>query len=420
MIIRFPTSVRGRHRAFTLLEMIVALTIAGALSTSAIAMFLSVRTAALEADARAQVTRDGQVVLDTIENDLRFFGAGVPLGINDDVGTSASGKRLLPILRVARDDNLVFLGDLPYPNAEFSGIAALAYLNSSDHRIVVTSELSGSCIPPVGSAGELACKTSKTTLLPDLQSAADCAGSSGSVGVSPTAAELEAARTCPWGMNKWLIGASDRIYFTIVDAKGRWHERTNRDNAVGNSDADGKFKATHLEHEYPASGQHTFASSELFGDTGGSYVAILDRVFYAIEESSTPGSPCKGTVGGNCILRRRQCWGRLEDPATATFPAGGTSAFVGTSASIANCAANDGTGWETVMSGIEDVTFRYFSDAATQVTGSGTGQPLAATDAQRVKAIEVEVRMRRSVPGAQPARTLADVVRRRFLLPNQQ
>lgn len=413
-------------RAFSLLELLVALSMAAVIATAAITMFLNVRFSSLEIASRAQMARDGQVALDAIERDLRFIGAGVPLGTNGDASsTSASNKSLLPILRVARDDNLVFLGDQPYPNAELPGLASLAYVGasgSSGHRIAVTSETSGFCIPPNGATGSglFGCETSKTTLLPDLTSAGNCANGTGVITTSSTAADFTAARTCPWGMNKWQLGASGLVYLTLVDGEGRWYERRNQSSGLGGGDVDGRYMGLHLEHDFPASGDHFVGRPRFFANAGGSYVTVMDRVFYAVEQTASPGTACTGAVGSDCMLRRRQCWGRLQDPTNATFPAAGTSSFVGSSSTQLNCDAGDGTAWETVVSGVEDVTFRYFQDATTQVSGSGTGAPLSSAQASTVRAIEVEVRLRKKIPGSSPARFLTDVLRRRFFLSNQQ
>jgi prepilin-type N-terminal cleavage/methylation domain-containing protein len=422
--------LRRRRPGFTLLELLVALSMAAVIATMAIAMFLTVRLSSLETATRAQLARDGQAALDAIEHDLRFFGAGVPLGVNGDaVSTSASGKSLLPILRVARDDNLVFLGDQPYPNAELPGLASLAYVGlsgSDSHRLAVTSETSGVCIPPNSApgTGKLGCRTSKTTLLPDLQSSADCGSSTPAITTSTTAADFQAARTCPWGMNKWLLGNGGLVYLTVVDAEGKWHERRNQPSGLGGADVDGFYRGTHLEHGFPASGDEFIGRPRFFAAAGGSYVTVMDRVFYAVEDTATAGTRCAGTAGGDCSLRRRQCWGRLEDPANANFPPAGTSSFVGSTSTQLNCTTastpEDGTPWETIVSGVESVRFRYFQNATTQLAGSGTGAPLTSAQASAVRAIEVEVRLRRKIPGTSPARFLSDVMRRRFFLPNQQ
>jgi prepilin-type N-terminal cleavage/methylation domain-containing protein len=419
--------MRQRAAGFTLIEVLVSLSIAAILATSAIAVFLTVRLSALEAAARAQMARDGQVALDTLEHDLRFFGAGVPLVENGDIGTTASGQSLLPILRVARDDNLVFLGDLPYPNAELSGLASLAYVgdNGSDaHRIAVTSETSGSCIPPMSSSGMLACRTSQTTLLPGLQSAADCTGATQPVDDNLDADRLLGARTCPWGMNKWLPGAGGIVALTLVDSNGRWHERQNRNGEIGDDPVDNRFLGTHLQHDFPSSNGQDVSRAIFFGNAGGSYVAVMDRVFYAVEQTAAAGTACARTAGGDCALRRRQCWGRLLDPSSAGFPAAGTSSFVGSTTTPAECATgqpiSDGTPWETVVSGVESITFRYFGDASVPLLGGGSGVPLSSTQAAQVKALEIELRLRRKIPGTQPARFIDDVLRRRFFLPNQQ
>jgi prepilin-type N-terminal cleavage/methylation domain-containing protein len=415
--------------AFTLVELMVALTIAAIIATAAMSMFLTVRATAIETAVRAQVARDGQAVLDLVAHDLRFFGAGVPLGVNGDAPASpASGKSLLPIIRVARDDNLVFLGDLPYPNAELPGLAAVAYIGDSGsaaHRLAVTSETSGFCIPPdSGAAGRLACRTSRTTLLPGLQSAADCIGDTGEIDDSTGAAGFLAARTCPWGMNKWLLGAGEFVHLTVVGADGRWFERRNRSGEIGGSDIDGLYSGLHLDHDFPSADDEDLGRARFFAGSGGSYVAVMDRVFFAVEDTANPGTRCTGAVGGDCSLRRRQCWGRLEDPAAAAFPASGTVSFVGSSTPQANCTATsppeDGTRWETVVSGVEDITFSYYGNATTPLAGSGPGQPLSAAQAGQVRAIEVEVRVSRRIPGTAPSRFLSDIFRRRFFLPNQQ
>ncbi|MBM4280082.1 MAG: prepilin-type N-terminal cleavage/methylation domain-containing protein [Deltaproteobacteria bacterium] len=426
--LRLPARARARAPgAFTLIELLVALSIAAAIAASAMAMFLVVRLSSLEAAARAQMARDAQVALDTLERDLRGFGAGVPLGVNDDAGSPAEGQSLLPIVRVGRSDNLVFLGDLPYPNAELPGLASLAYVGASGspaHRIAVTSETSGPCIPPFGTTGILACRTSATTLLPGLQAAANCDGGAPALVASSTAAQFTRARTCPWGMHKWLHGSDGLVYLTLVAVDGTWIERRSSSGGIGNEDVDGKFVGTHLDHAFPEGGEFV-GRARFFANAGGGYVATLDRVLFAVEQTSSPGTPCGGTAGGDCALRRRQCWGRLQDPSASSFPAAGTTSFIGSSTtSLLNCAAGqtqaNGTNWETVLSGIEDLDLRYFEGATTQLVGSGTGQALTAAQAGRVRAVEVEVRLRRRVPGTQPARFVSDVVRRRFFLPNQQ
>jgi hypothetical protein len=45
---------------------------------------------------------------------------------------------------------------------------------------------------------------------------------------------------------------------------------------------------------------------------------------------------------------------------------------------------------------------------------------LSSAQASTVRAIEVEVRLRKKIPGSSPPRFLSDVLRRRFFLPNQQ
>lgn len=388
-----------RDRAFTIIELMVALALGAVLTTAATATLLVARFAATESALKASMARDGQLVMDNIERDLAYLGAGVPKAANADTAGAAVGRSMLPVVRAGLTSNLVFIGDLPYPNAEVPGIAGLARVNGGapSRTLTVTDEISGPCVPPANNAGA-PCLTSNSTLVPGTYVAADDCDAS-----QPT------ARTCPWGMRKWQNGSGGDTFLTFVDVAGNWYSRKVTGINAGTPVVafEGRYTGVALTAGFPGGAGADNIDPTTF--LGAGYVGNIDRVLYALEDPGAPGSACATST---CALYRRQCWGSVGDPTAAGFPTAGTS-FVGTTSALSGCAAGtDGTGWETLATGISSFSFTYYQNTA------ALSAPLNAGDRTNVRAVEVNLTMTKKIPGQ--TRNAVVNMRRRFFLNNRE
>lgn len=423
---------------FTLIEIAVAATMITTISAIGMAVFVHAQKTTMEARTRGQMERDAQLIHDSIQRDLQYFGAGVPAGCNSQTAnTVLDGQFLRPVMRIGQDHAMAFLGDLPFPNSEFSGMAIPVELDSPffqlNHRIAVASEISGSCVPPdTGASAAHRCDTTLATLIPGTYGPTDSCDSS-----QPN------ARTCPWGMNKWpSSAAADQVFWTFVDPGGNWYERSNKEPApYANVTIDGRWVGIHLSHSV---GDKDFQGSDLWDNSGGAYISMIDRVFWAIEDSTNNEcTPTGAGVPGDCEVKRLQCWGRLT--ANNLYPSivtGVADGFPNTGAiQPGNCttgATNGGTGWETVATNVKDVRFKYFGTNATTplVTPLGTSavqlaaaicsDPVAgplspAGTKSQVRSVEVTVDLERAIPGTgTPPKTVRYTQSRRFVLPSRE
>ncbi|HEY4222582.1 MAG TPA: hypothetical protein VGO62_14605, partial [Myxococcota bacterium] len=323
-----------------------------------------------------------------------------PLKANaDPIGASATGASLLPVVRRGLAQNLVFTGDLPYPNSEVPGIASVSRVagQAISTNVAFTDEITGPCTPWNPTAPLSAqCKTTQSTLVQGSYVAAD----------DCTSAQAN-ARTCPWAMHKWVNGSATDTFLTFVGTDGKWYERkiVNIDGLAPITNVD-TFVGVTLAANFPVAGGGVI-DPQFF--LGAGYATVLDRVFFAVEDPASPGAAC---AAGNCTLFRRQCWGRIGDPSNANFPAAGAG-FYGTTQTPTGCAApSDGTGWEVLATGISSFSFSYFTNTA------ALAAPLNAADRDAVRAVQVDMAITRKVAGT--ARTTTLNVQRRFFLNDRE
>ena len=383
---------------FSLIEVTVALSIGAIVMTVAFNVFITAKGTAVEAATRGQMARDAQLVMDRLGKDLSYLGAGVPSGICGDASCT-NGSSLRPSVRRALSDNLVFLGDAPFPNADLPGAVTVTRFagdaNSTD--IAVSSELSDRCTPHAGAtiaSTAYRCSTALSSLL-----------------VTPTALaspaddcfkDNETRRTCPWALNKWqLNGATPSVMNLVVVApSGDFSVRkwAGTYAVVNNYDGIRLTAAT--------AGPAILTRNVFFTAVGGAAFVSLDRIFWALEDAG--GGACSGD---DCVLKRRQCWGEIENPDATDFP-DENDTFFGTAETISNCSApQDGTPWVTIADHIESFTFRYFQ-GTTELTA-----PLIVGDLPNVRAVDVELVIKVDVPGDGPV--LRHRVSQRFFLPNR-
>lgn len=364
----------------------VGIVIAFIILAAAMGVFVQVRQTSVEGAARSQLARDAQLLLDQLGRDLHHAGLGVPSGTGVD--NAAAGQEMRPAVRRLMADNLVFFGDLPFPNAELPGIATVAHFKddaagASGHRVVVISEVSGRCAPAAtGASPAFQCATTAASLVPaSYTTADDCKQTQ------------TGARTCPWAMNKWLPAAGFVPSLVFVDADGEWYPR----QWAGLSEIEvmNDWIGIHLVHTT----DRDLPRDEFVAPVAAGYVAHIDRVYWSFE--SQAGGACPGP-GSACVVRRRQCWGDFGDPnsgdsATSTSPLRSSTVPGACSEPTA------GTPWELVAPGVETFTLTAFQDGATALA-----DPVATADLGRVRAIEARVTLAKDVGGRRVEHTAAE------------
>jgi prepilin-type N-terminal cleavage/methylation domain-containing protein len=375
-------STRSSARGFTLLELVVGMALSTLIAAAAALTFSTVRNSAAESGTRAQLDRDARVVLDMLERDLAYFGAGIPSGSCIDQG--CAGIDLLPVLRVAASDGLVFLGDAPYPNAELNGAMTVAYGGNhvlaggaANDIVAVSSEVSGSCVPHnIAATAANRCSSKASTLVPGVYADADC--SEGNTG----------ARTCPWAMGK-LQGAAVRSHVVVATANGDWYRRM----------WDGAFEADESPPHVTLHFAHNPDEPSVFIPNAERYTFLSqpDRVFWSFQ--------------GN-TLSRNQCWGPHAAPNAPGFPLETTTAPSAPTDPLACTPGSEGTGWETIATGVTSLSFRYFQNPTTELSA-----PLAGADLARVRLLQVDMTLERKAPAG---RVLRRNVRQLFFLANRE
>lgn len=410
--------MKTRQRGFTLIELMVAMMIALITTTAALGVLLVALETQREGAVRASLSRASEHLVDTLGQDLRHFGVGVPRGYErNDTGVFVieppleAGAQLRPALRIGRADYLAFLGDLPFPNADLGGLATPVVVGAQltdppsriDDRLAVTSELSP-CLPPGGSSSS-SCRSSEASFI--------------DVGGEDCDRTTLSAPTCPWGLNKWQKLGDGSVPLVISGLDGSWMRRTwdmtrtdeERDRLLIDLD---DFSFSFGTQRIDA---RLFASASV----GGGVVAHLDRVFYSLESSDGAAPTCgeDGCTCGDdgCTLWRRHCWGwsiGLTDPDDDDFPRVG-AAPIRSSADPADCAPPDlGTPWEEVATGIGHLAFRFYAADGTPLNVPSAA--LSAARASQTRSIEVELELARTSSSRSRKPPLEQRAARRFYL----
>ncbi|MBI1948206.1 MAG: hypothetical protein HYS27_21125 [Deltaproteobacteria bacterium] len=387
--------------AFTLVEMLIGASLALMIAGAAMGVLLGVQQVQRDAQSRNAIARDSQFAVEHLGYDLQYLGVGVPRGTSLDAVTG----ELRPAVRIATSTYFAFVGDLPYPNSELNGVAVLNDIKGEttppdggdDDEVIVTSELSP-CAPEASGASGYACDQHLVSGLPIGATVADkCV--EGTPG----------RRLCPWGLGKWQRDGNNSVSLVFTGPQGDWsHLRwaMGAGGGAGGWSSIGEAAGPHFD-SHAQLDRAPFTSNP----SGVGTVAQLDRVFYSLEAVGGGACPNTGTAGTNCVLTRRQCWGPLGDPGNASFPAV-AAGVIRSDANPANCAApDDGTPWETVINGVDLMTFRYF-----RRPGEELFAPLDATDASQVQYVEVELVISRLLAGSPVLQTQR--MTRRFYLEN--
>lgn len=373
-------------RGFTLLEAVVALTLMSVVSAAAVGVFAQVRGFSAVGAARNQAAREVQLVLDIFSRDIAFAGVGVPRGVRLDSADFAAPRednQLRPLVRIGQADNIAFVGDLPYPNAEVSGVAHVVNIDPANQRAVfLTSDLSG-CTPQSSTPGGYACNTLTASLLGPFTSGSSC---------GPTAVTQP---TCPWGMNKWQEGTND-VHLVFGTTDGGWYEREWNLESTAQL---GSLMGIRIADKSPdgatfGGGGGDLPRAQFVAPIGAGWVSHIDRVFWSLEGPAA-GSACVVTNPPSCVVRRRQCWGQIVDPGAALWPPVGNSTLRSHQNPLHCRAPKDGTPWEPVATGVTSMTLRYFGGDAAVLAAPWTPEKSAA-----VKVVEMEIVVGKKVKGS--------------------
>jgi prepilin-type N-terminal cleavage/methylation domain-containing protein len=308
---------------FTLIELLVASAVGMIVLTGAATVMTTVAQNLGQVRAQAGLRRTTAVALESLSSDLRQAGLGVPSG-----GRLGTPTDVFPAAILAGDaTTITFLADLPRPNSNFNGIAALSDSQLPNvSALYLLDELNNNCDPLLA---DTPCATNTATNL--------------FAATTPSCGSSDTAPSCPWGLNKY----QPNEYLLLVDGAGTWEEVQVGPTVAG----------TDLL-------RRTLALAATTGlgfpaQITGGYATSPDRVSYQL-------------VGTK--LQRNQCWGSVGSPiSVATL----TTA----------CAAGaTGTGWETLATGVNALAFSYLNAA-----GAALLLPLAATDLGKVTQVQVNI-----------------------------
>lgn len=390
----------ARRRGFTLLELVIGTTMSLAIAGVAMGTLVSVQQTQKESMLKNAATRDAMYMLDMVGGDLGYAGVGVPWSF--EVDFPSRNRRLRPVVRIASEQMLAFIGDLPLPNSDFNGIAQLAAIGPGGTSIAVTSELS-LCPPSAGPTFH--CDTRINGLVGLPSGGSDCSSDATST-------------TCPWSQGKWSRTSGSAFagqLLLLSTPTGQWAWRRVAFDGAGVPTVVtiGNVRGVALVDDFPGgiSGDGALRADAFTGTgvhIGASTISTLDRVFYSAEKLS--GGRCTST-DRKCVLVRRHCWGEVLDPTSPGFPAAGTAPFTA-ALTPAGCEVPDmGTAWEPVANNLESFKFRYFDINDVELTS-----PVATADLPRIASIAVEIVIARETTGDAGGLVVRHRVDRRYFL----
>jgi type II secretory pathway pseudopilin PulG len=374
-----------RVRGFSLVELVIGATMVLFISTMAMVVLVAVQNAHRDAQAKQGLARDAELILDTIGEDVKFLGNGVPRGLVLTSGpggpqtvNNAGSAQLRPPLRAAEPDAFAFVGDLPYPNADFTGVAMLGDIvdaiptDGDFETLIVTSELSG-CAPKRTAGATYVCNSEQRTMV-DIAATFSDRCTDAAMG----------ARTCPWGLGKWQPNSSGETTVVLTSPSGRWRRfQVEWSGGAVNDGSTSRVTGARLTNDVN-NAKEDFVNSA----AGAGAVAQIDRVFYSFESG---------------IVYRRQCWGNFTNVSAADFPGAGSAALTTSDTPQACTPPEDGTNWEAVADGISVFNVTYLQDRTSPGTLTPIG-PSLTTLAQtaQVSAMTVTVEVSRTLPSPTP------------------
>jgi prepilin-type N-terminal cleavage/methylation domain-containing protein len=344
------------RRGFTLIEVFVALAMAGIVMTVLVQILLNAERLGVRARTRASMSNNGAIVAQIIRQDLGQAGLGVPRGLQQK---PVADNGFYAVVLVAAATEVGIVADLARPDANFSTFGLLddrvpASSGDQPKHIAWHTDNNGGCMPGGGS-----CSTANTSqLFP------------GEAGCS-TAATGTPARTCPWGLKRLRDGEG----FQIVAANGRWHPAPNKTPMTSAAAGPGGMIMLDIGGSLPDAWKNDSKSALPNAGASQGWVTTLDRVFFR-----------HNTVAKT--LERIQCWGEPNITDGNWPPAAAVTA------PPTPCAGVGMTEWETIANNVDVVAFTYFNASGTALTNINT-----AAKKRSIRRIEYNILFTKTVAG---------------------
>lgn len=336
----------NRRRGLTLIELLVALSMAAMILTAMMSIAVDAIMAGKRTRVRAELGNNGAVVTQMLRNDLNSAGLGVPSGPDEETNTLFFRSSVL----VAGATQFGILGDLPRPDANYNTMGFITDEpagGGNNHHLSWHTENNGGCIPGSGKCstavhsrffpGEDGCKTAAAAKLPE--------------------------RTCPWGLKRLRGGEP----FLVIAGNRRWFNADSKDPLEVHEHGNGVY--IHTGNSFPSAWKADSAASFPNAGAGQGWVTTLDRVFWRFD-------------AGNRRLERIQCWGAV-DPTHTNWPP-----LTATSVPATPCGApfQGMSAYEVIATNVDAVLFTWF-DAA----GAPISNPATAGDKQRVRRVDFKI-----------------------------
>lgn len=382
-------------RAFTLIEVVIALALSVMVLGTAFALMQNAVQDGNRARVRSEMFRDAAHVSQLLSLELRQAGLGVPTGGHiektlatgtSDYGTdtgNSPGSSPVRLSRpstiyggvlVAAADQLGVVADLARPDGQYNAYGLLhSRATGSETSIMWHTENNGTCAPDSGSG--TSCTTTSSSVFFPGQTADLCNG---------TGTARFTDRTCPWGMRRVLAG--ERIQ--VAAGNGAWsHAALDTPGTIVDISSTGVF-AVSLNPGFDVDMWPNAAQGEgPAGINGQGFVTTLDRVFYRRN----------GTV-----IERNQCWGD-PDPDHPSWPDGIATAVPAapalTPGAGTSVAQNHCTGYEVVARNVVDgptgFQLSYFNAGGTAIAAPLSDQPAKRS----VRRIDYRISFAKTVDG---------------------
>ncbi len=293
---RRASTCEGRRRAaaFTLIEIIISLSISLAILSLAAGIVVGAMRDARRSRVRAELARDAQLLDRLLRTELPQIGLGMPTSHHLDGAYGTAGSTFYGPVMVAAPSELGFIADLPRPDAQMNafGILPNQPLGGRD-RIFWLNDSTGSCLPDDDDAKS--CTLAASSLMfPD--------------DFSSPCTEQASDRGCPWSMKRLVPGEP----FQIVAGDGTWTHALMpatpslafSSSSSSSSSSRPRVVALQLDQSWSAVWPNLTPGHPPGGLRGQGYVTTIDRVFYAF-------------VGATVV--RVQCWGD-PDPQHPDWP----------------------------------------------------------------------------------------------------
>lgn len=396
-----------RPGGFSLLEMLVALSMSAVILTVTTSALVTNITNEKRARARSAMMREGAFASAVLTGALRNAGLGVPVSPHLD-----NGELHTHVVTVGTTHTVGIVADVARPHrhlATFGELHGRAPFSGSDcpsdpgynaaatgpaHRhayLAWHTPNNGACMP---GSGTLSCRIEATSQFFPNELAGQRCTSWGH-------------RMCPWGMGR----LSPNEPFQIIAAGGLWTDAVFPTAPALEEKRNTFFLELNTGWTDASDTWSNCSGAAPHEVTGGGYVTTLDRIFFRICEKGNLGA-CNTAVPANppYVLQRKQCWGRVE-PSHANWPNGSNSIASPSALSTdVDCQPDPDAEWESLLSDIEQFRFAFFDSGDATNAPTALTLPLAEADKANVRRFVFEMTLQKDIDGFEVRHDLAGSV----------